>query len=54
MYGLRAVLLQSQGGITWRPVAFASQALSETETRYVKEALTLVYACEKFLNQSGT
>ena len=51
MYGLGAVLLQSQGDITWRPVAFASPALSEPETRYAqieKEALALVYACEKF------
>ena len=50
-YGLGAVLLQSHDGATWRPVAFASRALSETESRYAqieKEALALVYACEKF------
>ena len=50
-YGLGAVLLQSQDGITWQPVAFASRALSNTESRYAqieKEALALVYACEKF------
>ena len=47
----RMVLLQGQGDTTWRPVAFASRTLSEPETRYaqiVKEALALVYACEKF------
>ena len=35
----------------WRPVAYASQAMSETETRYAqieKEALTTTWACEKF------
>ena len=50
-YGLGAVLLQSQDGVTWQPVAFASRSLSETEMRYAqieKEALALVYACEKF------
>ena len=50
-YGLGAVLLQSQDGATWRPVAFASRSLNETERRYAqieKEALALVYACEKF------
>ena len=50
-YGLRAVLMQSQDCTTWQPVAFASRALTETESRYAqieKEALALVYACEKF------
>ena len=50
-YGLGAVLLQSQDGVTWQPVAFASRSLNETELRYAqieKEALALVYACEKF------
>ena len=52
-YSLGAVLLQSQDGVTWQPVAFASHSLSETEMRYShikKEALALVYACEKFSN----
>ena len=51
VYGLGAVLLQSQDGVTWQPVAFTSRSLSETEMRYAqikKEALALVYACEKF------
>ena len=50
-YGVGAVLLQSKDDITWQPVAFTSRALSETESRYAqieKEALALVYACEKF------
>ena len=50
-YGLGAVLLQSQDGVTWQPVAFASRSLNETELRYAqieKEALAIVYACEKF------
>ena len=49
-YGLGAVLLQLQNKL-WRPVAFASRALSETETRYAqieKEALALTWALEKF------
>jgi len=49
-YGLGAVLLQPQNKL-WRPVAFASPALRETETRYAqieKEALALTRALEKF------
>ena len=49
-YGLGVVLLQLQQGL-WRPVAFASRALSETETHYAqieKEALALTWALEKF------
>ena len=51
VYGLGAVLLQSQDGVTWRPVTFALRSLNETEMRYTqieKEALALMYACEKF------
>ena len=49
-YGLGAVLLQQHRG-EWRPVSFASRALSETEQHYAqieKEALATVWACEKF------
>ena len=45
-HGLGAVCLQNG-----RPVAFASRALTETESRYAqieKELLALVYACTKF------
>ena len=50
-YGLGAVLLQ-QSESAWRPVAYASRAMSETETRYAqieKEALATTWACERFL-----
>jgi len=49
-HGLGAVLLQLHKG-TWRPVAFASRSLSDTESRYAsieKEALALTWACERF------
>lgn len=45
-YGLGAALLQEH-----KPVAFASRALTETETRYAqieKELLAIVFALEKF------
>ena len=51
-YGLGGALLQLHGE-HWRPVAFASRALTETESRYSqieKEALALTWACEKFTN----
>ena len=51
-YGLGAVLLQSDGN-NWKPVAYASRALSNTERRYAqieKEALASTWACEKFSN----
>ena len=50
-YGLGAVLKQQQTDGDWRPVAFASQALSATEQRYPpieKESLGITWACEKF------
>ena len=51
-YGLGAVLLQKARSSTeWKPVAYASRALSDTEQRYSqieKEALAAVWACERF------
>ena len=50
-YGLGAVLLQQQSTTHWKPVAYASRSMSETEQRYSqieKEALAIVWACEKF------
>ena len=49
-FGLGAVLLQLDGQL-WRPVAYASRSLSDTERRYAqieKEALAATWACEKF------
>lgn len=49
-YGLGAVLPQKQHD-QWRPIAFSSRSLSETELRYAqieKEALALTWALEKF------
>ena len=50
-YGLGAVISQMQDGGVWRPVAFQSRALSDTEQRYAqieKEALAVTWACERF------
>ena len=49
-HGLGSVLLQKNQQ-EWRPVAYASRAMSETESRYAqieKEALAITWACEKF------
>lgn len=49
-HGLGAVLLQ-KADTEWKPVAYASRSLSETECRYAqieKEALATTWACEKF------
>ncbi len=46
-FGLGAVLMQEQGN-EWRPVAYASRAMSDTERRYAqieKEALAVTWAC---------
>ena len=51
-HGIGAVLLQ-QSGTVWKPVAYASRALSVTEKRYAqieKEALAVTWACDKFSN----
>lgn len=48
--GIGAVLLQADGE-DWRPVAYASRAMTATECRYAqieKECLGLVYGFEKF------
>ena len=50
-YGLGAVITQKQSNSEWRPVAYASRSMTETEKHYSqieKEALALVWACEKF------
>ena len=51
-FGLGAVLLQ-QSDQEWRPVAYASRSMTDTETRYAqieKEALATTWSCEKFSN----
>lgn len=49
-FALGAVLFQ-QHGKDWRPVGYASRALTETERKYAqidKEALGITFGCEKF------
>lgn len=49
--GLRAVLFQDNASKDWAPVAYASQALSNTETRHAqieREALAIKWACQHF------
>ena len=49
-YGLGAMLMQKSGAF-WKPVAYASRSVTNTEQRYAqieKEALATVWACEKF------
>ncbi len=50
LFGLGAVLLQKYGK-DWRPIAYASRAMSSTERNYAQietEALAATWACEKF------
>jgi len=51
-FGLGAVLLQ-QFDDQWKPIAFASRSMTETERRYAqieKEALATTWVCERFSN----
>ena len=54
-FGLGAVLLQKEEtadkNSTWKPVAYASRAMTSVEQRYAqieKESLAVTWACEKF------
>ena len=51
-FGLGAVILQrTESDSPWRPVAFVSCMMTDTEVRYAqieKEALALTWACERF------
>ncbi|XP_063077523.1 uncharacterized protein K02A2.6-like [Engraulis encrasicolus] len=50
-FGLGGVLSQKQQSGEWRPVAFISRSMTDTERRYAqieKEALALTWACERF------
>ena len=53
-FGLGAVLLQQPTEKEeWKPVAYASRSMTETETRYAqieKESLATTWSCEKFSN----
>lgn len=51
-FGLGGILLQKWEE-EWRPVAYVSRSLTQTEQRYAqveKEALAMTWACEKFRN----
>ena len=50
-WALGAVLLQEQDDSSYRPIAFGSTSLSETEQKYgqiEKESLAIVFGCEHF------
>ena len=49
-FGLGAILMQSTTDGHWKPVAYISRAMIETEQRYAqveKEALAVTWACER-------
>lgn len=50
-FGIGAVLRQEQDNGQYKPVAYASRTMSETERRYAqieKEGLAVVWGCERF------
>lgn len=50
-WAVGAVLLQQQPDSTYRPIAYGSRSLTETEMKYSqieKEALAIVFGCEHF------
>ena len=50
-FGIGAVIRQQQPNGELRPIAYASRAMTPTETRYTqieKEALAITWACERF------
>ena len=47
-YGLGAVLLQ-QSSQTWKPVAYASRSMTDTERQTEKEALAVTWACSNHI-----
>ena len=50
-FGVGGVLSQKQLDGSWKPIAFASRALTTTEQRYAqieKEALAVTWSCERF------
>ena len=50
-WAVGAVLLQEQTDTSWRPVAYGSRSLTETERKYAqieKEGLAIVFGCEHF------
>ena len=50
-FGIGGVLSQKQPNSLWKPISFASRALTTTEQRYAqieKEALAVTWSCERF------